>query len=88
MCSVYSGCGYLLTPPNAGIDHVLAQHVAHLFIRNTVSLFEEKAKVTDVENDSDHFEVSRVCLCVCVCVWGRAVNLIVCQCSVTVICLQ
>ena len=49
---------YKLRPPTAGIDHVLAQHVAHLFIRNTVSLFEEKAKITDVETDTDHFEVS------------------------------
>ena len=84
MCSVYSGCGYLLTPPNAGIDHVLAQHVAHLFIRNTVSLFEEKAKVTDVENDSDHFEVSRVCLCVCVCV---CVCVCMCMCVHVYVCV-
>ena len=40
-----------------GIDHVLAQHIAHLFTRDTISLFEEKLKSRDVDNDSDHFEV-------------------------------
>ncbi len=39
-----------------GIDHILAKHVAHLFIRDPVSLFEEKLNL-DTENDSDHFEV-------------------------------
>lgn len=38
-----------------GIDHLLAQHVAHLFIRDTISLFSEKVDQDD-ENDSDHFE--------------------------------
>jgi len=41
---------------NAGIDHLLAQHVAHLFIRDPVSLFSEKINQNDQE-DSDHFEV-------------------------------
>ena len=40
----------------AGIDHLLAQHVAHLFIRDPVSLFSEKVNQND-EEDSDHFEV-------------------------------
>jgi hypothetical protein len=39
----------------ADIDHLLAQHVAHLFIRDTVSLFSEK--VNQPVTDSDHFEV-------------------------------
>ena len=39
-----------------GVDHILAKHVAHLFIRDPVSLFEEKLNL-DTENDSDHFEV-------------------------------
>lgn len=39
-----------------GIDHPLAIHVAHLFIRDTVSLFSEKVHQDD-ENDTDHFEV-------------------------------
>lgn len=39
----------------AGIDHLLAQHVAHLFIRDPVSLFSEKVHQND-EEDSDHFE--------------------------------
>ncbi|XP_004924668.1 glutamate--cysteine ligase catalytic subunit [Bombyx mori] len=38
-----------------GIDHPLALHVAHLFIRDTVSLFSEKVHQDD-ENDTDHFE--------------------------------
>lgn len=38
------------------IDHLLAQHVAHLFIRDTVSLFSEKVHQND-EEDTDHFEV-------------------------------
>lgn len=40
-----------------GIDHLLAQHVAHLFIRDSVSLFSEKVHQDD-ERDTDHFEVS------------------------------
>lgn len=38
-----------------GIDHLLAQHVAHLFIRDSVSLFSEKVQQND-ETDTDHFE--------------------------------
>ncbi|CAH4033639.1 unnamed protein product [Pieris brassicae] len=38
-----------------GIDHPLALHVAHLFIRDSVSLFSEKVHQDD-ENDTDHFE--------------------------------
>lgn len=38
------------------IDHLLAQHIAHLFIRDTVSLFSEKVQQDD-EQDTDHFEV-------------------------------
>lgn len=37
------------------IDHPLAQHIAHLFIRDTVSLFSEKVHQNDKE-DTDHFE--------------------------------
>lgn len=40
---------------DAGIDHLLAQHIAHLFIRDSVSLFSEKVHQND-EEDSDHFE--------------------------------
>ncbi|XP_030382175.1 glutamate--cysteine ligase [Scaptodrosophila lebanonensis] len=40
---------------DGGIDHLLAQHVAHLFIRDTVSLFSEKVNQDDNE-DTDHFE--------------------------------
>ncbi|CAK1548462.1 unnamed protein product [Leptosia nina] len=38
-----------------GIDHPLAMHVAHLFIRDSVSLFSEKVNQDDA-NDTDHFE--------------------------------
>ncbi|XP_036724970.1 glutamate--cysteine ligase catalytic subunit isoform X3 [Balaenoptera musculus] len=38
-----------------GIDHLLAQHVAHLFIRDPLTLFEEKIHLDDA-NESDHFE--------------------------------
>lgn len=40
-----------------GIDAHLAQHIAHLFIRDPVSLFSEKIH-QDNTKDSDHFEVS------------------------------
>lgn len=39
----------------ADIDHLLAQHIAHLFIRDSVSLFSEKVHQNDDE-DTDHFE--------------------------------
>jgi glutamate--cysteine ligase catalytic subunit len=39
----------------ADIDHLLAQHMAHLFIRDPVSLFEEKLE-QDLETETDHFE--------------------------------
>lgn len=39
------------------IDRLLAQHIAHLFIRDSVSLFSEKIHQNDLE-DTDHFEVS------------------------------
>ncbi|CAF0933698.1 unnamed protein product [Didymodactylos carnosus] len=38
-----------------GIDHLLAQHIAHLFIRDTLVLFEEKLDLDD-EKDTEHFE--------------------------------
>lgn len=40
---------------NGGIDHSLARHIAHLFIRDTVSLFSEKINQND-EEETDHFE--------------------------------
>ena len=40
----------------AGIDHLLALHLSHLFIRDPVSLFSEKINQND-EEDTDHFEV-------------------------------
>ncbi|CAH0393430.1 unnamed protein product [Bemisia tabaci] len=39
----------------ANIDNALAKHIAHLFIRDTVSLFSEKINQND-ETDTDHFE--------------------------------
>uniref|UniRef100_A0A3Q3BLU2 Glutamate--cysteine ligase n=1 Tax=Kryptolebias marmoratus TaxID=37003 RepID=A0A3Q3BLU2_KRYMA len=41
---------------SAGIDKLLAQHIAHLFIRDPLIVFEEKIHLDD-ENESDHFEV-------------------------------
>uniref|UniRef100_A0A8D3DAP5 Glutamate--cysteine ligase n=1 Tax=Scophthalmus maximus TaxID=52904 RepID=A0A8D3DAP5_SCOMX len=40
---------------SAGIDKLLAQHIAHLFIRDPLSVFNEKIHLDD-ENESDHFE--------------------------------
>lgn len=40
---------------NAGIDHLLAQHLAHLFIRDPLVLFQEQLTLDDTTN-SDHFE--------------------------------
>ena len=40
-----------------GVDDLLAQHIAHLFIRDPVSLFQEKINQT-TDQDTDHFEVS------------------------------
>ncbi|KAK3759089.1 hypothetical protein RRG08_010702 [Elysia crispata] len=37
------------------VDELLARHIAHLFIRDPVSLFSEKINQDD-ENDTDHFE--------------------------------
>ncbi|CAL1301851.1 unnamed protein product [Larinioides sclopetarius] len=39
----------------ADIDHLLSQHIAHLFIRDPISLFSEKINQNDDE-DTDHFE--------------------------------
>ncbi|CAF2137942.1 unnamed protein product [Rotaria magnacalcarata] len=38
-----------------GIDHILAQHIAHLFVRDSVALFEEQLHLDDTK-DTDHFE--------------------------------
>ena len=41
-----------------GVDHLMAQHVAHLFIRDSVSMFGNKLKEDGdySEDDIDHFE--------------------------------
>jgi len=38
-----------------GIDELMSRHIAHLFIRDTVSLFSEKLTQDD-KKDTDHFE--------------------------------
>ncbi|GFS51864.1 glutamate--cysteine ligase catalytic subunit [Trichonephila inaurata madagascariensis] len=43
----------IINVPN--IDHLLSQHIAHLFIRDPITLFSEKINQNDDE-DSDHFE--------------------------------
>jgi hypothetical protein len=42
---------------SSGIDPILAQHIAHLFVRDTLTLFEEKLNLDDTK-DADHFEVN------------------------------
>lgn len=39
-----------------GVDEILAQHVAHLFIRDSLILFHERAERADIEDDMDFFE--------------------------------
>jgi len=43
---------------DGGVDEMMAKHVAHLFIRDTVSLFNNKVREDGEydENDTDHFE--------------------------------
>ena len=41
---------------SSGVDKELARHLAHLFIRDPISLFSEKINQNDAE-DTDHFEV-------------------------------
>lgn len=43
------------TLKDGGVDDLLAQHIAHLFIRDPVSLFKEKIH-QNIEEDMDHFE--------------------------------
>ncbi len=40
----------------AGVDDLLAQHIAHLFTRDPISLFAEKLE-QDPDSETDHFEV-------------------------------
>ncbi len=40
----------------AGVDDLLAQHIAHLFTRDPISLFSEKLE-QDPDSETDHFEV-------------------------------
>ena len=44
-----------------GLDEVLAEHIAHLFIRDPLSLFSEKLELDDTV-EVDHFEVSFYCI--------------------------
>ena len=43
-----------------GLDKVLAEHIAHLFIRDLLSLFSEKLELDNTVG-VDHFEVSFYC---------------------------
>jgi len=58
LCVCLSVCGSVCLSVSvcAGIDHLLAQHIAHLFIRDPVSVFREKVDLDDTV-DTDHFEV-------------------------------
>ncbi|KAL3312506.1 hypothetical protein Ciccas_008903 [Cichlidogyrus casuarinus] len=39
-----------------GIDHCLARHIAHLFIRDPIAVYQEKVETDSEEGDTDHFE--------------------------------
>ena len=39
-----------------GVDDLLAKHIAYLFIRDPVMLYESSLE-QDPENDTDHYEV-------------------------------
>lgn len=43
------------TLKSGGVDDLLAKHIAHLFIRDPISLFAEKLQ-QDPDNETDHFE--------------------------------
>ena len=43
----------------SGIDHLLARHLAHLFIRDPLVIYEEKLELDD-SLSTDHFEVAHV----------------------------
>lgn len=47
--------GYYETMIEAGVDQMLAKHIAHLFIRDPIALFREKIDQND-ETETDHFE--------------------------------
>lgn len=40
---------------SGGVDHLLAQHIAHLFIRNPLAIYKERVE-QDNESSTDHFE--------------------------------
>ena len=46
-----------------GIDELLANHIAHLFIRDPLVIFSETVDQDD-EVSADHFEVGRILLSV------------------------
>lgn len=49
--------GYYNQMIAAGVDELLAKHIAHLFIRDPITLYKEKVDQDD-EQETDHFEVS------------------------------
>ena len=53
----YRGYCMMCSISQKGIDELLAEHIAHLFIRDPISLFAEKLDLND-EEEVDHFEVS------------------------------
>ena len=46
----------LSTLLDAGVDEVLAQHIAHLFVRDPLVIFEGRIEELDDKVDTDHFE--------------------------------
>lgn len=71
---------------DADIDHLLAQHIAHLFIRDSVSLFSEKVNQDD-EQDTDHFEVFHLLL-TWYCKFKTCSGIIVCVSIIMLMCCK
>lgn len=47
---------WLAVPFRPGVDHLLARHIAHLFIRDPLAIYKELLDQDDTKS-SDHFEV-------------------------------
>lgn len=47
--------GIYKTLTDGGVDHLLARHISHLFIRDPLVIYRERLNQDD-ENESDHFE--------------------------------
>jgi hypothetical protein len=50
-----------LPHPSSGVDILLARHLAHLFIRDPLVIYDGKLELDDTQT-SDHFEARAVML--------------------------